>query len=194
MAPSILAGDYVLVYRWPFGHYKLAGFNFNGIRDNADLSRLVRGDIITFKYPKKPSVEFIKRVIALPGDKITYKAKKLTINGEIIPYTFDKEVNYVDKVLGAQKVKHFSETIANKTYKIQLTATKNSPKTELRKAIMVPAGQYFVLGDNRDLSNDSRHFGFVSAAAITGKVVYIYFSHDQIQQKIRWYRIGMQVK
>lgn len=194
MAPSVLAGDYLLVYRWPFGHYKLAGYTFGSIKLQADLSSLVRGDIITFKYPKKPSVEFIKRVVAFPGDKITYKEKKLTINGELVADIFIQETDYADKILGTQKVKYYSENIKNKHYRIQLTATKNHIKTEIPNTVTVPEGQYFVLGDNRDLSNDSRHFGFVSAGAITGKVTYVYFSHDQIKQKIRWQRIGMQVQ
>jgi len=189
MAPSILAGDYLLVYRWPFGHYKLAG-----IKGRADLSSLTRGDVITFKYPKKPAVEFIKRLIGLPGDTITYKDKRLIINGEIIRDVYDKDLNYTDRVLGPLKVKQYRELLKNRSYTIQLIAEKNHPSTELKKTITVPAGQYFVLGDNRDLSNDSRHFGFVAAAAITGKVAYIYFSRDQRKQDIRWQRIGLKIK
>lgn len=191
MAPTILAGDYLLVYKWPYGHFRLAGLNFGGARDFIGKDKITRGDIITFRYPEKPSVEFVKRVVGLPGDKLSYSEKKLVVNGEVIRAIYDANADYVDRVLGKLKVKRYSEAINNKSYYIQLTGSKNLPSTEIKKTVTVPDGFYFVLGDNRDLSNDSRHFGFVSAKAITGKVAGVYYSYDKIRKSVRWMRIGL---
>ena len=121
-------------------------------------------DIIVFEYPKDPSKDFIKRVIGLPGDRIEVRDKELYRNGEKLVETY---VQHVDPRLNA------------------------SPRDNLPE-FTVPQGKYFVLGDNRDESMDSRYWGLVDRGAIVGKAWRIYFSWDG-PAHIRWDRFGRNV-
>jgi len=194
MAPTLLAGDYLLVFKWPFGNFGIAGLNFGSAEDFPAHEKINSGDIITFRYPKKPSVVFIKRVVALPGDRLSYHDGKLFINDKPLKTVFDKDNLYIDRVLGVIKVQEFLETNKSRTYRIQKNIIDNSSSQEILKDRIVPDGRIFVLGDNRNLSNDSRHFGFVPVAAVTGKVIWSYFSYDSIKQQVRWDRIGKRVE
>lgn len=128
-----------------------------------------RGDLIVFKYPEDPSKEFVKRVVAVAGDTVELKDKVLLVNGKAIPepYVVHKE----------------KETIP---------ATKNPrDNSPLQK---IAADSYFVMGDNRDRSYDSRFWGTVSRDKINGTVKSIYWSWDGTNMSVRWDRIGKTVQ
>ena len=120
-----------------------------------------RGDILVFKYPDKPNVNYIKRVVGLPGDKIAYSNKKVTINGDVLNYEVAAET--FDKLL-------LKETVGSVTHDIQVDNARFGPVGEWE----VPEGHYFVLGDNRDNSLDSRVWGFVPEANLVGKAFAIW--------------------
>lgn len=126
-----------------------------------------RGDIIVFKYPRDPDKDFIKRVIGTPGDTVEIRDKKVFING--IPYATGREI-YKDK---------------------------GSPEEVPRDnfgPVKVPAGSYFVMGDNRDQSYDSRFWGFVPRNNILGEAFIKYWSWDSNKDKVRWQSIGQLVR
>jgi signal peptidase I len=119
-----------------------------------------RGDVIVFKYPEDPSKDFIKRVVGIPGDTVEVKNKRVYVNGE--PQKDDFVIH----------TKPF------------LTPGDNFGPVE------VPSGKLFVMGDNRDESNDSRYWGFVDYGAVRGKAFIIYWSWDKIDFGVRWNRLG----
>ncbi len=127
-----------------------------------------RGDIIIFEFPEDPSKDFVKRVAAIGGDIVEIKEKKLYINNKPIEesYTVHKELNVIP--------------------------AKQSPRDNFGP-VTVPAGSYFVMGDNRDRSYDSRFWGFVEKKKIKGTVRNIYWSWDRNNNSVRWNRIGTKV-
>ena len=122
-----------------------------------------RGDIIVFVFPEDPGKDFIKRVIAVPGDTVKIRDKVVFLNGEPLDETY---VRYAD----GSTVDGF------------VRSRDNMPK------VTVPPGKYFVMGDNRDRSYDSRFWGFVDEDAIIGKALFIYFSVDW-DVDLRWYEV-----
>lgn len=124
-----------------------------------------RADIIVFEFPEDPSKDFIKRVIGVPGDVVEIREKKLFLNGE------EQQESY-----------------------IQLVDTSTSvPRRDNFGPVMVPENKYFVLGDNRDESYDSRFWGFVERDTIEGKALILYWSWASLTN-IRWERIGQMVE
>lgn len=150
-------------------------------------SELKRGDIIAFDRPGDESVQFVKRVVALPGDKFSYRNKQLTINGRSVPHR--KEDAYLMAGWGKNAVKlaRYTETLDAGDYSVAInedapwirTAPDSFPfkdkcaYDDQGLTCEVPAGNYFVMGDNRDDSRDSRYWGFVPADHIVGKVAYV---------------------
>lgn len=148
MLPTILIGDYILVNKYIYR-----------------FSDPKRCDLVIFPLPNKQNVNYVKRIVALEGDKLEIKEKKVFINGDRIvePYT----INTDDKILNPDL----------------------SPRDTFGPVI-VPEKHVFVLGDNRDNSNDSRFFGFVKKETVKAKVQVVYFSIDKDNNTIRWNRIG----
>lgn len=128
-----------------------------------------RGDLVVFEYPEDPTKDFIKRVVAIGGDTVEVRNKSLLVNSAAVtePYVVHKEANLIP-------------------------ATEN-PRDNLAPKI-VPAGSYFMMGDNRDRSYDSRFWGFVSKDKVKGTVKSIYWSWDREKGAIRWTRIGKKVQ
>lgn len=159
MSPGLNAGDGMFVAKWGYGNYGTYGFT---IQKRAISRTLERGDIVIFQYPKNPSVKFVKRIIGLPMDEIEYSEEGLTVNGKKVARTFkgndEKFALYTEKIDDSEY-----------TIKIMLKRKHISPKGR----ISVPEGQFFVMGDNRDNSHDSRYWGFVPFDHIVGKVVYV---------------------
>ena len=154
MIPTLLVGDYILVNRLSYGlripYYKYI----------LRWGEIKRGDIIVFVFPEDPSKDFIKRVIALPGETIEIRKKKIYINGKEIE---DKWGFFRDDYFG--------------------------PPRDDFGPFQVPQGHVFVMGDNRDESNDSRFWGPVNIENIKGKAFIIYFSWDPYEKSIRFSRI-----
>lgn len=162
MIPTLEVGDFILVNKYDYGlRLPVVGTKI------LSVSEPKRGDVMVFKEPMNPSINFIKRVIGLPGDIITYRNKKLTINGTPVEETFYAQLDNED-----YSYRLYDEKIGHMTHQIQTIPARISKAGE--GEWVVPKGEYFVMGDNRDLSNDSRYWGFVPEHNIVGKAIYIW--------------------
>lgn len=164
MLPTLQIGDHILVNKFLYG----AEIPFLGWRIPS-LRNPQRGDIIVFKFPQDEGRDFIKRVIALPGEKVEIRGKRVLINGEPLeePYSV-----------------HLDRAIQE---------TPHSPR-DYFSPVEVPQGQLFVMGDNRDYSMDSRFWGYLDMKKIKGKAFLIYWSWDRDRFRPRWGRIGKGVR
>ena len=154
MEENLLIGDHLLVNKFFFGptESRLE-------RALLPIGTIKRGDVIVFKYPVEPERDFIKRVIALPGETVEVKEKKVYVNGGPL------EEHYV----------HF---LAPPTAPSELHEVTSFDVRERYGPVTVPANQYFVMGDNRDNSQDSRYWGFLPREYIKGKALIIYWSYE----------------
>lgn len=175
MIPTLLPGDFILVNKFAYGlrlpvvHTLILG-----------IGKPDRGDVAVFRYPKNPSQDYIKRVIGLPGDIVHYEHKKLYINGELVPQELIGR--YPPEPAAILKMEH----LEGADHKILLYPNAPSGSFTFR----VPEGEYFVMGDNRDRSSDSRYWGTVPAENLVGKAFLIWMSWDWEDNGIRWSRIG----
>lgn len=182
MLPSLYIGDFILVNKFVYG-IRLPVIDEKVV----GISKPERGEVMVFRFPHDESINYIKRVVGLPGDQIEYKDKQLIINGETIG-----RIQAPDDVLDGSKrdkesIDHFEETLGDIEHSILLDTDK--PSTNMR--FSVPEGHYFVMGDNRDYSNDSRYWGFVPEENIIGKAFFIWFSWDSRNGGgVNWPRIG----
>lgn len=180
MAPSLPAGSYIVVEKWGYGHYGTFGIHLSRTSASAPIAR---GDILVFDYPERTELAFVKRVVGLPGDRIEYRNKRLTINGVAVPMTDSGAT--VTVLPGGQTLKLASERLGDVAHEVfidesrpalRLSAVRNFPQREKCQhdddgfSCTVPVGNYFMLGDNRDNSDDSRYWGFVPASMIVGRV------------------------
>ncbi len=179
--PTLLVGDFLVANKFLYGlrlpvlHTKILQ------RQEPKI-----GDIVLFRYPVDPSENFIKRVIGGPGDRISYTNKVLTVNGQVA----------TQKALGAATdenedgqtwpVNVAEENLNGVVHKIYLRP--DVPAQDF--SVVVPAGHYFAMGDNRDNSNDSRYWGFVPEQNFVGKAYVIWFSWDNDAKRIRWQRLA----
>lgn len=182
LMPSLLIGDFILVNKFDYGIRMPLSH-----KTIYKIGHPQRGDIFVFKWPPNPSVLFIKRVIGVPGDHISYVNKVLTINGQVIPTVFDKNTTDTDEVGTTFDVVQKTENLLGIKHYIYEIADKSSLDYN---DIVVPPGMYFAMGDNRDNSADSRYFGFVPEENIVGKAVVTWMSWDSMNHNIRWHRLG----
>ena len=167
MEPNLLVGDHLIVNKAVFSP-AMTGLD-RMIMPHRDIRR---GEVVVFKFPKDPARDFIKRVIGLPGDQIELRRKKVYINGQALeePYA------------------HFI---------VPVSPEGDRRSTDLREEygpVTVPAGQYFVMGDNRDNSEDSRYWGFLPASYVKGKALFIYFSVGNSASDIQFGRLLNKVR
>jgi len=180
MKPALPVGAMVLVQKHGYGHYGTMGYTlFHG----ALSAPLARGDIIAFDYPRDPKQTYLKRVIGLPGDKVVYRDKHVLVNGidvrgkELPEYLDDEKLVYLKRYREKlDQIEHdilISDNAPSRMTPDGFTAPPQCTDDGATLSCVVPAASYFVMGDNRDNSLDSRYWGFVPAKAVIGKVVYI---------------------
>ncbi|WP_217575965.1 signal peptidase I [Mesorhizobium sp. GbtcB19] len=177
MRPTLLEGDYLFVTKWAYGYSRYSlPFGpdlFSGRIWGSDPKR---GDVVVFKFPPDPSVDYIKRVVGLPGDKIQVKNGQLFINDVGVPRVKTGQIENPDITEVPQPVDVYRETLPNGVSYDTLDLTPNSIGDNTPEWT-VPAGHYFMMGDNRDNSSDSRFtVGFVPAENLVGRANLIFFS------------------
>jgi len=181
MMPTLLVGDFILVNKYAYGirlpvsHTKII-----------EVSEPQRGDIVVFRFPNDPSVDYIKRVVGLPGDRIAYYNKKLYVNGEPV------SLKPLGRYVGAGDNKRYNgalvyeETLGEVRHQILIMPGRGSVEGEY----VVPQGHYFVMGDNRDNSNDSRYWGPVPEANLVGRAFFIWMHWEPGNLGVVFDRIG----
>jgi signal peptidase I len=142
---------------------------------------------MVFRWPPNPSYDFIKRVIGLPGDKISYINKELFVNGTKIPQAFLQKSIAIDESGSEWQAQEKQEDLLGVKHNILVDSAKSSRDF---RDIVVPDGMYFVMGDNRDDSADSRYWGFVPDKNLVGKAVLVWMSWDGIKKSVRFNRMG----
>jgi len=187
MVPTLLVGDLILVNKFTYG-LRLPVINTKVTQGNP----LARGDVVVFRYPPKPSLDYIKRVVGVPGDEVAYLNKQLTINGQpvskkALPPFFDEDsmayANQFEEQLGTggahrllnnDKVPAFVQGATDFPYQ------QNCRYSVEGVVCKVPEGHYFMMGDNRDNSLDSRYWGFVPDQNIVGKAFFVWMNFGNL--------------
>lgn len=188
MIPTLMVGDLILVNKFTYG-VRLPVLNTKVIEGNTPQ----RGDVMVFRYPPQPTLDYIKRVVGVPGDTVAYLNKRLTINGQEVPTTELPDFFDTDAM---RYFGQFEEKLGDKPH--QLLNTKGMPAfvqgasefpfrenctyTVEGVTCKVPEGHYFAMGDNRDNSLDSRYWGFVPDANIVGKAFFVWMNFGNLKR------------
>ncbi len=174
MLPTLEVGDFILVNKFSYGlRLPVAGTKVIEIDDPKT------GDIIVFKYPVDGKTNYIKRVVGVPGDTIEYRDKVLKINGEAVPEKF---------LAHLPPRKLFEEQLGSVTHRIYEYPQEQNARAE--GEWIVPEGSYFVMGDNRDNSKDSRFWGFVPDELVVGKAFAIWMQWKSLTSLPSFSRVG----
>lgn len=192
MLPTLFIGDLILVNKFTYG-IRLPIINKKII----EVNKPQRGDVMVFKFPENPSLDYIKRVVGVPGDTVTYKNKRLIING--VDVSYENMRDFLHEGTSLSYSLQFNEnltgvrhTILNDEQKPAFVSNYRSfpefPNRELCSydelgfSCKVPAGHYFMMGDNRDNSEDSRYWGFVPDQHIVGKAFFIWMNFSSLKR------------
>jgi signal peptidase I len=177
MRPTLLEGDYLFVTKWSYGYSRHSlPFSPNIFSGRIFGSAPERGDVAVFKLPPNPSLDYIKRVIGLPGDRIQVRDGQLFINDQAVPREKVGQIDNPDITEVSGPVDVYRESLPNGVSYDTLDLTPNSIGDDTREFI-VPEGHYFMMGDNRDNSTDSRFsVGFVPEENLVGRANIIFFS------------------
>ncbi len=198
MVPSLLVGDFILVNKYTYG-VRLPVLN----KKIVDVNLPQRSDVMVFRYPENPSKDFIKRVVGLPGDTVSYRNKQLTINGKPIPQESAGLFTDIDERMNMSQFEKYSEKLGDKPHMMMVDPRR--PSIDLRNVrefpnknncayneegmtCKVPPGHYFMMGDSRDNSDDGRYWGFVPEENIVGKAVLIWMNFGALK------RIGLSIE
>lgn len=183
MMPTLLIGDFILVNKFTYGirlpvtHTKIV-----------EIGKPKRGDIVVFRFPKDPTVDYIKRVVGLPGDRIGYYHKQIYVNGEPVKQTPLGLYEGTGQMGGESLL---SEDLGGVSHDILV----RTGEPFIRDSdFIVPEGHFFVMGDNRDNSNDSRFWGFVPEKNLVGRAFLIWMSWDSEKPGIAFNRLGTVLK
>ncbi|MBK1693962.1 signal peptidase I [Chromatium weissei] len=191
MMPTLLTGDFILVNKFSYG-LRLPVLNYKIV----EIGNPQRGDVVVFKYPENPKIDYIKRVVGLPGDEINYRNKTIYVNGEAVSQlpmgNFNGEGSGIEMTGANELLEHLGDVnhailTRNEAPNLPLGCQKLA-----LGSILVPPNHYFVMGDNRDNSNDSRCWGFVPADHFVGKAFAIWMHWDMARNglPILWSRLG----
>ena len=178
MMPTLIAGDFIAVNKFAYG-LRLPVFN----KLIYKIGSPQRGDVFVFHYPKDPSIDYIKRVIGVPGDTIRYESKKLFINNQELSQSYLGDYEYQLNADLSLKAKEFLETNNNLSHSILI---HDIPSETIE--FTVPEGHYFAMGDNRDNSSDSRVWGFVPDHLLVGKAFVIWLNFNDFNRIGSWIR------
>jgi signal peptidase I len=188
MIPTLLVGDLILVNKFHYG-LRLPVLNTKLTEGTPPQ----RGDVMVFRYPPKPSLDYIKRVVGVPGDEVAYLNKRLTINGQAMPTAAVPEF-FDDDVM--RYFKQYEETFGERRHRVLndddrpafVPGTDEFPfKDQCRYTVegvvcKVPPGHYFMMGDNRDNSLDSRYWGFVPDKNIVGRAFFVWMNFSNLKR------------
>ena len=180
MMPTLLVGDFILVNKFSYGlrlpvtHYKIT-----------EGDKPKRGDVVVFRYPQDESQDYIKRVIGLPGDHVSYYNHRLSINGEMLVTEEDHvyqglgDLNHMQGASGCDRASADCQVYVESAGKDSYTVMTNPASLYgVNGEVFVPEGHYFVMGDNRDHSNDSRIWGFVPEENLVGRAKWVWMHWD----------------
>ena len=179
MMPTLVQGDYIFVKKYQYG-LRLPVLNTKVI----ETGEPKRGDVVVFRLPSNTSINYIKRVVGLPGDKIEYRRHRLFVNGELVHTVRDDE-QPLDGV-----VPRFLETLGEREHSVLLEKNGNRPGDG---SYVVPEGHFFMMGDNRDRSKDSRFIGAIPETHLVGEAVRIWLHMDGIEWP-DWDRVGTKIQ
>ena len=188
MIPTLLVGDLILVNKF---HYGLRLPVLNTKITEGDKPQ--RGDVMVFRYPPKPSLDYIKRVVGVPGDTVAYLNKRLTINGQAVPTESVPEFFDEDAM---RYFKQYEEKLGSQSHRLlndeqrpafvpgadKFPGFENCDYTIEGVTCKVPEGHYFMMGDNRDNSMDSRYWGFVPEKNIVGKAFFVWMNFGNLKR------------
>lgn len=188
MIPTLMVGDLILVNKFTYG-VRLPVLNTKVTEGNAPQ----RGDVMVFRYPPQPTLDYIKRVVGVPGDTVAYLNKRLTINGQEVP---TKDLPDFFDTDAMRYFGQFEEALGDKPHKLlntngmpafvqgasEFPFRENCTYTIEGVTCKVPEGHYFTMGDNRDNSLDSRYWGFVPDANIVGKAFFVWMNFGNLKR------------
>lgn len=185
MEPTIVPNDFIIVNQFAYG-LRLPVLNTKVV----SIGEPKRGDVVVFRYPGDPKVDFIKRAVGLPGDHVVYKDRQLTINGKLVETKLIGDGWDLEEPVAPDVATWtYEETLG--TAKHRIYGWKSGARSDAPVDVIVPKNMYFMMGDNRDNSGDSRFFGFVPEENIVGKAVVIWFSWAGFREGlVRWSRLG----
>ena len=188
MIPTLLVGDLILVNKFHYG-LRLPVLNTK----MTEGEKPQRGDVMVFRYPPKPSLDYIKRVVGVPGDTVAYLNKRLTINGQAVPT--DSVPEFFDED-AMRYFKQFEEKFGTQSHRVlndeqrpafvpgadKFSGSEGCNYTIEGVTCKVPEGHYFMMGDNRDNSMDSRYWGFVPEKNIVGKAFFVWMNFGNLKR------------
>ncbi len=197
MIPTLQVGDFILVNKFTYG-IRLPIINYKLVQ----LGDPKRGDVMVFHYPENPSMDYIKRVVGIAGDIIEYRGKRLWVNGIEQAQQPDGDYNYVEQGLNFVHTEKRIETLGERRHAIlvnpemptlrlgsvaEFSGRENCIYDNDMVRCKVPEGSYFMMGDNRDNSRDSRYWGFVPDNQIVGKAFFVWMNFSDLK------RIGLSI-
>jgi signal peptidase I len=209
MLPTLLIGDFILVNKFEYG-IRLPVLNKKVVQ----LGDPKPGDVMVFRYPSDPSLDYIKRVVGVPGDVVEYRGKHLIINGKPTEMTPTGKYEYTASGFNIVQGDTWREQLGERNHVAMTQADmppvvvhqvegdfpfrENCGYNDNGFKCVVPAGHYFMMGDNRDASNDSRYWGFVPDANIVGRAFFIWWNLDDFLNSLKSFskpqRIGSSIE
>ena len=197
MIPTLQVGDFILVNKFTYG-IRLPIISQKIVQ----INNPERGDVMVFHYPENPSIDYIKRIVGLPGDVIIYRNKQVLVNGVVQEQKSEGEYNYADDRLNFVHTNRYTENLSGHAHEILINpdvpglhmgSVADFPQREQcsytfdEVRCTVPAGHYFTMGDNRDNSRDSRYWGFVPDKMVVGKAFFVWMNFSDLK------RIGLTI-